>query len=128
MQRTISHLLLIAVVMLAAPVGAQVPTGTIVGTVTDPAGAVIQNATVTVTNKNTGASRVIQTTESGAFSAPSLSPGTYELRVEMLGFATNVRSLEVTTGATTSLSIALQVGTAKEIVDVQAEGTTINLE
>ena len=44
MQRTISHLLLIAVLMLAVPVGAQVPTGTIVGTVTDPSGAVIQNA------------------------------------------------------------------------------------
>ena len=128
MKRTISHLLLLTLVMLVAPVGAQVPTGTIVGTVTDPSGAVIANATVTVTNKNTGASRVIQTAESGAFSAPSLSPATYELRVEMLGFATNIRSIEVTTGATTSVNIALQVGTAKEIVDVQAEGTTINLE
>src|SRR6185295_12642561 len=128
MQRTISHLLLIAVVMLAVPVGAQVPTGTIVGTVTDPSGAVIANATVTVTNKNTGASRIIQTAENGAFSAPSLSPGTYEVRVEMTGFATNVRAIEVTTGATSSVSIGMQVGTAKEIVDVQAEGTTINLE
>ena len=61
MQRTISFLLLLTLVMLATPAGAQVPTGTIVGTVIDPSGAVIQNATITVTNKNTGASRVIQT-------------------------------------------------------------------
>ncbi|HEV8483950.1 MAG TPA: carboxypeptidase regulatory-like domain-containing protein [Blastocatellia bacterium] len=128
MKRIISHLLLLTVVLLAAPVGAQVPTGTITGTVVDPSGAVIQNATVTVTNKNTGASRVIQTAETGTFSAPSLVPGTYEVRVEMLGFATNVRSVEVVTGATNSVNIAMQVGTAKEIVDVQAEGTTINLE
>jgi hypothetical protein len=129
MQRTISHLLLIAVVMFAAPVGAQVPTGTIVGTVTDPAGAVIQNATVTVTNKNTGASRVIQTAEGGTFSAPSLPPGTYEVRVEMLGFATNVRSTDFPHRRDYKYQHRDAGGHGKgNHVDVQAEGTTINLE
>jgi Carboxypeptidase regulatory-like domain len=113
---------------LSVPLMAQVPTGTIAGTVTDPSGAVIQKATVTVTNKNTGASRVIQTEESGAFSAASLPPGTYEVRVEASGFAAIVRSAEILTGATTTLNVAMQVGAAKETVEVQAEGSTINLE
>lgn len=125
-------LLIVALLTLAArttlPVMAQVPTGTIAGTVTDPSGAVIQKATVTVTNKNTGASRVIQTEESGAFSAASLPPGTYEVRVEASGFAASVRSTEVQTGATATLNVAMQVSAAKEIVEVQAEGSTINLE
>jgi len=125
-------LLIVALLTFAArttlPVMAQVQTGTIAGTVTDPSGAVIQKATVTVTNKNTGAFRVIQTEESGVFSAASLPPGTYEVRIEASGFAASVRSTEVLTGATTTLNVAMQVVATKETVDVQAEGSIINLE
>ncbi len=128
MRITGSFFACVILLTLSVPLMAQVQTGTIVGTVTDPSGAVIQKATVTVTNKNTGASRVIQTEESGVFSAPSLPPGTYEVRVEASGFAASVRSAEVLTGATTTLNVAMQVGAAKETVEVQAEGSTINLE
>jgi hypothetical protein len=125
-------LLIVALLTFAArttlPVMAQVQAGTIAGTVTDPSGAVIQKATVTVTNKNTGASRVIQTEESGVFSASSLPPGSYEVRIEASGFGSSVRSAEVLTGATTTLNVAMQVGATKETVDVQAEGATINPE
>lgn len=120
--------LLVLAAGTAVPVAAQVPTGTISGTVTDPSGAVIQKATVRVTNKNTGATRVIQTEDSGAFSAPSLPPGSYEVRVEATGFAAILRSIDVATGATTTLNVVMQVGSAREVVDVQAEGPTINLE
>ena len=61
------------------PAFAQVPTGTIAGAITDQSGAVISKATVTVTNKDTGLSRVVQTEENGLFSVPSLAPGRYEV-------------------------------------------------
>src|SRR5499433_3116175 len=107
---------------------AQVPTGTITGTVIDPSGAVIQKATVTLTNKDTGVSRVVQSTESGTYTAASLAPGSYDVRVEATGFAPMVRTIDITTGATTTVNLSMQVGTAKETVDVQAEAPTINLE
>ena len=125
-------ILIVALLTFAArttlPVMAQVPTGTIAGTVTDPSGAVIQKATITVTNKDTGASRVIQTGENGSFSAPSLPPGVYEVRIEASGFAASVRTAEVLTGATANLNVAMQVGATKEVVDIQAEGPALNLE
>jgi Carboxypeptidase regulatory-like domain len=107
---------------------AQVPTGTITGTITDPQGAVIQKATVTVTNKDTGASRVVVTTDSGTFTAPSLPPGSYDVRIEASGFAPTVRTVDIATGLTTTLNVPMQVGTAKEVVDIQAEAPTINME
>ena len=68
-------LLVVAVFTLSGPLFAQVPTGTIAGTVTDQSGAVLPSATVTVTNKDTGASRVVQTGSDGAFSIPALPAG-----------------------------------------------------
>ena len=119
----------VILLVLAVPLIAQAPTGTVVGTVTDPSGAVIQKATVTVTNKDTGASRVIQTGENGSFSAPSLAAGPYEVRVEASGFAAIIRSLQVETGLTSTLNFTMQVGGTKEIVDVVGDSATpVDLE
>jgi hypothetical protein len=113
---------------LSVPLMAQVPTGTIVGTVTDPSGAVIAKAKISITNKDTGASRVTESSTDGTFSAPSLPPGSYEVRVEASGFAAHIRSTDIATGATTTLNVALQVGAAKEIVEVQAGAPAVDLE
>jgi hypothetical protein len=121
-------LVLALMLTLTAPLMAQVPTGTIAGTVTDPTGAIIPKATVTVTNKDTGASRVVQTGSEGTFSVAALPAGSYEVRVESANFAASVRTTDVATGSTTTLNVAMQVGTPKEIVDVQAAGTNIELE
>src|SRR5215813_343772 len=119
----------VILLVVAIPLMAQVPTGTIVGTVTDPSGAVIQKATVTVTNKETGASRVIQTGENGLYSAPSLQAGAYEVRVEASGFAAVIRSVQVETGVTSTLNFAMQVGGTKEVVDVVGDSAArVDLE
>ena len=130
MQRTASHLLLllVSVVVLAVPVCAQVPTGTIAGTITDESGAVLPKAKVTVTNRETGAVRVLQTNSEGIFSAPSLSAGSYEVRVEAQGFQSFLRPAEVATGITTTVNITMQVGTTKEVVTVAGVASNINLE
>src|SRR5262249_49270648 len=65
------------------PLSGQTTTGTISGTVIDPAGALIPGAMVSVTNEATGDSRSALTSESGNFSLPSLLPATYTIRVEL---------------------------------------------
>jgi hypothetical protein len=121
--------LLSLVFALSSSILAQVPTGTVAGTITDPSGAVIQKATVTVTNKDTASSRVLETGDTGYFSAPSLPPGSYEVKVEAAGFATVTRTVEVRTGSTTTVNISMQVGQVKsEVVDVEGGVTALNLE
>lgn len=68
------------------PADAAIPTGTIVGTVVDPSGAVIAEASVTVTHQETGASRSMTTDAAGNFHFPSLPVGPYTLKVEKPGF------------------------------------------
>jgi len=126
-------LLTITLVTLAArttlPVMAQNPTGSIRGTVTDQQGAVIQNATVTVTNKATGDSRTANTGGDGIYAVENLLPGEYDVKIEATGFATqNMTSVTVQTGSITSGDAVLHAGAKGEVVDVVAEAPTINKE
>src|SRR5215470_7037546 len=131
MRNKIKRLLLIAtslalVASTTFPVLAQNPTGSIRGTVTDPQGAVIQNATVTVTNKATGDIRKVSTNAEGIYAVENLLPGEYEVKIEAQGFATEVLTSVVQVGNTTSGDAALRVGAAGEIVDVVAEAPLID--
>ncbi len=65
---------------------AQVTTGNIIGTVTDPQGAGVPNATVTVTDVAKGTTDTAKTNESGNFTVTHLIPDTYTVRVEAPGF------------------------------------------
>jgi Carboxypeptidase regulatory-like domain len=118
-------------IILVAPallLRAQVPTGTIVGTVSDPQGAVVVKAKVSIINKDTGAARVVETKSDGSYSAPSLAPGKYDVRAEAPGFKAIARTTEVLTGATISVNLALQMGAASESVEVVGTGATIDPE
>ena len=76
---------------LAAVAGAQVTTGTIAGTVRDSTGGVAAGATVTVTETGKGTSSTYVTDANGAYTAPFLIPGTYEVAVELSGFKKHLR-------------------------------------
>src|SRR5438876_7184952 len=67
---------------------AQTSTGTISGTVVDPAGRVIPGASLTLMNEKTGESRKISSNASGEFSFLTLQPGTYTVKAEQQGFST----------------------------------------
>src|SRR5713226_9216216 len=126
-------LLTVTLVTLAArttlPVMAQNPTGSIRGTVTDQQGAVIQNATVTVTNKATLDTRTANTGGDGLYAVENLLPGEYDVKIEATGFATeNMTSVVVLTGSSTSGDASLRAGAKGEVVDVVAEAPTINKE
>src|SRR6478736_8338190 len=74
------------------PAGAQstVSTGSIQGTVTDPNGAVVPNASVTITNQATGQASKLTSSSSGTYASGALIPGQYDVRIEAKGFQTQL--------------------------------------
>jgi hypothetical protein len=123
-----SIITLSALLALSIMVYAQAPTGTITGIVTDASGAAMPNVSVTITEKATGAVRTAVTNSSGFYSAPALPVGEYQMRAEMTGFATVQRDSEVQAGGTVTVNLPMSLGTAKEVVTVEAASTQINYE
>ena len=97
---------------------AQNATGSILGTVRDEQGAVIPNATVTVTNAATGGTRQVGTSAAGAYAVESLFPGEYEVKVEAQGFAAKIETATVRVGATTTSDFTLQIGSTTQSVTI----------
>ncbi len=94
------------------------------GTVTDPTGAVIPGAAVTLTHKGTGAARTTTTKADGGYLIQQLEPGRYRLEIGMQGFKTAVREpLTLPVGITSTLNVALELGVVTERVVVE-EGTS----
>ena len=110
---------LIAVV-LCVPATAQVGgTGSIQGTVTDPSGATISEATVTATNASTGVTTVRKTTGAGLVVLPLLTAGSYRVSVTAQGFQTLTQeNVVVDALATVGLTFKLQLGATSESVTV----------
>jgi hypothetical protein len=106
----------------------QAPTGIINGNVTDETGAVIPNATVTITNKATGISRTATSNAEGLYTAVALPAAEYEVRCEAKGFRTVIREATVTAGSTTLVSMPMTVGGTQEVVTVEAATAQVNYE
>lgn len=100
-------------------INAQDPFGSIAGTVNDPQGAVVQNATVTVKNTATNAARTAVTNENGQYRILQLQPGFYEISVSAANFKKSVlENIQVQVGQTASVDVALEVGGQSETVTV----------
>lgn len=111
---------------MTLPVLAQNPVGAIRGIVADPQGAVIQNANITVTNKATGDVRKANTGGDGIYLVSALLPGEYEVKIEAQGFSTQLLSVLVQVGNTSTGDANLRVGAANEVVDVISEAPVID--
>src|ERR1700674_5838646 len=99
---------ILAFVLLAAiSLSAQTFRGTILGTVTDPSGAVVAGATVSVKTAGTGLERTTQTSSDGSYALPELPIGTYTVTVTLTGFQTFA-----TTGVTVDVSTERRVDAA----------------
>ena len=118
---------LAVMIMCVSPVMAQTgATGALTGTVTDPTGAVVRDAKVTVTNADTGQARTATTGADGAYSLNLLPPGTYKVRFEATGFqATEIPAARVNVTETAVLDQALQVGAATQTVTVESAVETV---
>jgi len=103
--------------------------GTILGTVTDPAGAVLSNARVDVTNIATNVTNQTQTTSSGDFTLPFLPPGTYRITVEAPGFQKSVtNSVTLVVGQEARVNVAMKPGAVSETVEVQASAVSLDTD
>ena len=127
-MRRLSVALCCALVISGA-VFAQTGGGTITGTVTDPAGAVIPNAAIKAKNIATAAEYPVATTNTGNYSIAQLPPGTYELSVSLAGFKTFVRQgITVSTAQILRIDVRLEVGAITEIVTVSADVPLLKTE
>ncbi|HZP18212.1 MAG TPA: TonB-dependent receptor, partial [Terriglobales bacterium] len=120
-------LLLSFALSVCASLLAQKITGTITGVVTDPQGAVVTGAEVTVKNQGTGATRTATTNAAGVYVVPDLPAGTYEVRVKAPNFKEFIsKNVELNVSSTSTVNAALVLGSAGEQVTV--EGTAIQVE
>jgi hypothetical protein len=107
---------------VSASLIAQTFRGTILGTVTDPQGAVISGAKVTVHNVNTGFERTTQTSGDGSYSVPELPIGTYNITATQSGFQTAVISnVAVDVAAEKRVDFVFRTGQVSDKVEVSGE-------
>lgn len=114
-------------ITLPLPAQTTIP-GRISGTVTDPSGAVVSGATVTVTNEETGQARSVSTNQTGFYVATNLPLGTYTVIVEEKGFSRATRSgMRVDADARVTADFALKPGQVSETVEVMGTaGEAVN--
>ena len=129
MNRVVHAFFLILLVVVAVFPQAQMSTGDIKGTVTDPSGAVVPGATITVTNVETGVSRSTTTPALGEYRVLVLPPGTYSIKIEGPGFAPQTRrAVQVTVGQTVVIDAQLSPASVQTEVVVQTEAPLVEVE
>ena len=103
---------------------AQVLYGSVVGNVRDASGDVVPGAGVTLTNVDSKQSRQVSTNDEGGYDLPTITPGTYEIKVSKAGFATSTEAaIVVNTGNTMRVDVSLKIGAVTESVTVNETGS-----
>lgn len=116
--------------MTGAPaLQAQVASAQLTGVVRDQDGAVLPGATVITSNPATAQSRAVATNSFGLYNVSGLSPGEYEVRVELAGFRPLIRKgIRLETGETARLDLELFVGSVTETVTVTGDAPILQSE
>lgn len=101
-------------------------TGTLVGEITDPSGAVIAGATVTLEDASAGVRMSATTNDQGKYIFPAVQPGTYTVTANKSGFSTaKTTGQVVNVGSQLTINLKLKVGGGSETVEVQVQGTEL---
>src|SRR5579859_7385333 len=114
--------------LLPARAQSTISTGSIQGTVTDPNGAVVPDANITITNKATGQVSKVTTSGSGTYASGGLVPGEYEVRVAAKGFQTQALTVPVQVGNITPGNVKMTLGASTEVVEVTGSAVAVNTE
>src|SRR6266404_2629124 len=122
MTQRISHFCtLLCFSLLMSPLGAQIRSGTMIGSVADPSGALVAGADVVVTNTGTNVSSATKTTNAGVYTVPYLEAGTYTVSITKTGFegfqATGVR---LDSSQTVRVDATLRLGSTGTKIEVVA--------
>ena len=117
--------LMMLVALVAVSIAQTAGTGAIAGTVTDPGGAVVAGASISVIDVATGLTRTHVSASTGTYLVPLLPPATYRVEVNKSGFKVSVSAeIPVHVTETATLNVKLQVGSVQETVEVTgARGT-----
>jgi len=120
--RNVFFLFILSVAILAfslTPLHAQVAGGTVLGTVSDPSGAVIASAEITITDHATGVVRTVTSNAAGFYTVPNLASGQYDVKISASGFSVgSVSGITITVGAEQTLNVVLKVGASSSTVEV----------
>ncbi|MBM3775020.1 MAG: carboxypeptidase regulatory-like domain-containing protein [Acidobacteria bacterium] len=109
--------------------GQGAPTGSILGTVTDPAGALVAGATVSVTNEATGIGHTMKTNSLGRYEFTALPVGNYRIRATQVGFSTTeIPHIVLKVAAQYLADLALKVGEVTQVVEVEATAPLLQTE
>src|SRR6266852_3067992 len=129
MKRLQFCLVLLSLLALSLGAFAQIQNGQFTGTVTDPSGAAIANAKVTVTNVGTNLSVTTTTSQTGSYVARELPVGTYRITAEASGFKTTTNTdLTLNAGTIQRVDFKLTLGQTREVIEVTGEARTVNTE
>jgi outer membrane receptor for ferrienterochelin and colicin len=129
MKRLQFCLTVFAVLALTFSAFAQVQFGQFTGTVTDPTGAAIANAKVTVNNPATDLNLTATTNSSGNYTVKEIPPGVYKITVEGSGFRTiSNNAVTANAGTIAHVDFKMQLGKASEVIEVTGEASAVNTE
>jgi hypothetical protein len=125
-----SVILAAVLVLLCAGLMAQttVGTGSIVGIVTDPSGAVVSGARVAITNVATASTTEVTTNSAGAFTSGALTSGNYRVQISAKGFNSLTQTVNVQVGNAVSLNAKMTLGQESTTIEVQASEVQVNTE
>src|SRR6185436_1706415 len=114
--------MMLAMIASAPSVRAQAIDGNLTGTVVDPTGAIIPNATVEITNTRTGIKTSARTGTDGLYRFNNLPVGTYEISVAATGFSkSGLKNVQVELNRTSTANVAMQVqGVTQELTVIEA--------
>src|SRR5581483_6201330 len=122
-------LLFVGCLITSNSLRAQTSYGSVVGTVTDSAGAVVPGAHVQLTNKGTSAEQAAVTSSAGTYTFINLNPGTYSITVTNQGFKSAINDhVEVSIGGSTRADLSLQVGDVSQSITVSSVNTDIQTD
>jgi hypothetical protein len=106
---------------------AQEQFGIVAGVVKDPSNAMLPDVSVKLTSKDTGRTVTAQTRGDGSYTLPAIEPGRYSVLFEKTGFTrSEVKDILVVVGKTTTVDIALTIGTVQEVVEVSGSGAAVD--
>src|SRR5271155_5460721 len=103
-------------------------TGSIQGTLTDPSGAVVAGAKITITNTDTAQALHVTTSSAGTYNSGALVPGNYSVRAEATGVKTVEEGVVVKVGVVSGVNLSLPVGAASTVVTVAEQSVAVNTE
>ncbi len=114
---------------LAAPATAQRDMGTILGAVTDPSGAAIPGAAITIVEESTGVTDLVESDAAGNYIRPLIKPGTYTVSAETAGFKKGVQTgVLVQSASRVQANFVLEIGQVTETIEVTAQPPALQTE